>query len=475
MRTRITAAIAAIAASAAVVVPAGAADFPNYLGTQARGEIVSGIPTLSDPSQTYDLYLPTASAPGRKLPVLFLFDPRSRGRLAAELFRPAAEELGWILVSSNNTMSDGSGEPNARAINATIPDAVKRLPVDEKRMYATGFSGGAVLAWTVGLKGKFLAGVISVGGRPAPEHAALKPAFPLFSTSGLRDFNYQPTRELDGIAAAAGVPHRLQFFPGPHAWCPPETARQAMVWLETLAMRDGLAPRDEARIAAFLGEEMAAAAELEKGGDVLGAARRYGEIAEAFRGLGDAAQVKSAEASSTSLAASAAARSAVKEEKAAEKYESQGFRRIGEAMALARGEIVPPAAKLRQIVGLDEARKRSTEDGEAGRAAARHLEAIATHLGFYLTQEMFAQGDYIKARPGLTVAAEARPGDPFLLYNLACAEARSGEPKAAIENLSKALDAGLPASVDISQDADLASLRGLPGFKALLERTAKPN
>lgn len=141
---------------------------PTYLGTLAPGSLTSAIPTLSDPTQTWELYLPQGFSPARKWPVLILFDPRSRGKVAAELFRAAADEFGWVLASSDNTMSDGPGEPNARAINAMIPDVMKRLPIDERRIYAGGFSGGAVLAWTVGLKGNYLAGVISIGGRPAP-------------------------------------------------------------------------------------------------------------------------------------------------------------------------------------------------------------------------------------------------------------------------------------------------------------------
>lgn len=449
---------------------AAAADFRSFLDALPRGEIVSAIPTLSDPTQTYDLYLPTTLARGRRPPLLLLFDPRSRCRLAAELFQPAAEELGWILVSSNNTMSDGPGEPNARALNATIPDVLQRLPVDKKRIYAGGFSGGGVLAWTVGLKGRFLAGVISIGGRPAPEHAALVPSFALFAAAGLRDFNYQPTRELDAIAARAHVPHRLEFYPGPHAWCPPETARRALLWLETLAMRDGSAPRDPDRIARTLTEELATAEALASAGDELAAGRRFQEVAEAFHGLAERLDVSRAEVRAREILAAPAAKDALKEEKAAEKYESQALRRVDEAMAIARGELAPPAARLRQTAGLELAKRRSAEDSEMGRAAQRHLEAIATHLGFYLTRELFARGDYARARPALAVATEARPADPYLHYNLACAQARSGNEEGALESLSSALDLGLPQPLQMESDQDLASLRELPRFRALIER-----
>ncbi len=342
--------------------------------------------------------------------MLILFDPRSRGRLAAELFQGAADEFGWILASSNNTMSDGPGEPNARAINAMIPDVMKRLPIDEKRIYAGGFSGGAVLAWTVGLKGNYLAGAISIGGRPAPEHLALAPKFALFAAAGEGDFNYQPTRELDRLAAKAGVPHRLEFFPGPHAWCPPAMARQAVGWLEVLAMRDGRTPRDAARIEALLTEEMAAAEVLAGTGDALTAGRRFTQIGETFEGMGAAPTLARAKLRAQGLLASGEAKSSVKEEKAAEKFESLAFRRIGEASSKLRTSESPVAVgEIRHLLGVDEVLRRRDAGGIGGSAAVRVLAAIQVQLGFYLTQELFAAGDYRRAVPGLALGDRDLP------------------------------------------------------------------
>jgi predicted esterase/tetratricopeptide (TPR) repeat protein len=451
--------------------PPVAAAIPTYLGGLAPGSWTGPIPTLSDPTQSWELYLPANYAPARKWPVLILFDPRSRGRAAGEIFRAAADELGWILASSNNTMSDGPAEPNARAINAMIPDVMKRLPIDEKRIYAGGFSGGAVLAWTVGLKGNYLAGVISVGGRPAPEHLALTPKFALFSTAGEADFNFQPTRELDAIAAQAGVPHRLEFFPGPHSWCPPETARAAVLWLEILAMRDGRTPRDISRIEAALGDEMSAAEALAVAGDALAAGRRFTQIGETFLGLGPQETLNRAARRARELLSSSAAKSSVKEEKAAEKYESQMFRRVGEAAARLRAAESPVAVgELRHLLGTEEAERRRDAGGILGAAAVRALAAIQVQLGFYLAQELFAARDYRRAVPGLQLATELDPDNSFLLYNLACAQARSGLPEGALASLERALDLGLAQPTQLATDADLATLRDRPEFARLLAR-----
>lgn len=463
-------AAAGVASAPGAATPAPGA-LPTYLGTLPAGSWTGPIPTLSDPTQSWELYLPGSFSPARKWPVLILFDPRSRGRAAGEIFRQAADELGWILASSNNTMSDGPGEPNARAINAMIPDVMKRLPVDEKRIYAGGFSGGAVLAWTVGLKGNYLAGVISIGGRPAPEHLALTPKFALFSAAGDGDFNFQPTRELDAIAARAGVPHRLEFFPGPHAWCPPETALAAVRWLEILAMRDGRAPRDAARIESTLTAELAAAEALAGTGDALAAGRKFTQIGETFAGIGAKESLERAARRAGELLASPAAKGSVKEEKAAEKYEAQAFRRIGEASGRLRTSESPvPVGEIRHLLGVDEVLHRRDAGGIGGAAAVRVLAAIQVHIGFYLTSDLFAAGDYRRALPGLTLVTEIFPDNSFMLYNLACAQARSGLPEAALATLGQALDHGLAQPLQLATDADLASLRDRPEFAPLLER-----
>jgi dienelactone hydrolase len=444
---------------------------PPYLGALPPGTLTSAIPTLADPTQTWELFLPKSYSPDRQWPVLILFDPRARGQLAVELFRDAADELGWILASSNNTRSDGPAEPNARAVNAMIPDVMKRLPVDPRRVYAGGFSGGAVLAWTVGLKGGFLAGVISVGGRPAPEQMALVPRFALFSTAGDTDFNFQATRELDAIAARAGVPHRLEIFPGPHAWCPPGPARAALVWLEVLAMRDGLAARDAALIDRALGEEMAAADSLAEAGDALGASRKLAEIGATFAGVGASDVLAKAAERSRQLLASTAAKNAAKEEKAAEKYENQHLRQISVAAARLRAaESRVAIGDLRHLLGIDEALRRREAGGEAGAAAARVLETIRVQLGDYLVRELFAADDYRRALPALELVSGIFPESGLLRYNLACAQARSGHPQAALVSLAAALEAGLPEPLQLATDDDLVSLRDRPEFARLVDR-----
>jgi hypothetical protein len=79
-------------------------------------------------------------------------------------FRAAAERLGYIVISSYNTLSDGPAQPNYAAMTAMLADVQRSLPVDSRRLYLAGFSGTARFAWQVSTQlGGAIAGIIGAG------------------------------------------------------------------------------------------------------------------------------------------------------------------------------------------------------------------------------------------------------------------------------------------------------------------------
>ena len=117
--------------------------------------------------------------------------------------------------------------------------------------------------------------------------------------------------------------------------------------------------------------------------------------------------------------------------------------------------------------------RRRDAGGIGGAAGARALAAIQVQLGVYLAQDFFAANDYRRAVPALHLMTEIFPDNSFMLYNLACAQARSGLPEAALSSLAKALEHGLRQPLQMATDADLATLRDRPEFAALLEQARR--
>jgi predicted esterase len=435
-------------------------DFPT-------GRLVEGVRCRNDPSQTYTLYLPSAYTPARRWPLLLVFDPRGRSVLAAELFRGAAEELGWIIMSSNDTRSDGPMAPNARAVNAMFPDAMTRFASDPRRLVAAGFSGGAMLAWTVASRSGKLAGVIAASGRWIPGVFDKNLGWASFGTAGSSDFNYREMQGVDGILAKAGVPHRLEIFDGPHSWMPPELARFSLQWMELVAMHRGLRPVDAGLVKRLREWDEKEARRLQADGRLLAALRRWQAIARTYDGLADVAPAQSQVAA---LEKRREVQRALKEERRCRGFETQAVERVWKVIGRIRvGEEVMPPERIAVEMDLAGLQARAADKGECGAAAQRVLEAAFTQTAFYLMRDFLAAGRYRDAASVLTVATMIKSDRAAVWYNLACAEARSGDAASAIASLRRAVGAGYRDAPHMASDEDLASLHGRDDFRAILE------
>ena len=266
-----------------LLVASVAAEEPPPLRATA-GEMVENITCVSDPSQTYTLYLPETFENTRRWPVLLIFDPRGRSVRAADIFRAAADTYGWMIVSSDNTRSDGDWEPNLAALKALWPEVLDRLPSDPSRIYASGFSGGAAVAYLLAKTTDQVAGIIACGGRFFPEHLEGTNAA-IFATAGSADFNSDDMHLVAELMEEQGSPGRLVIFDGAHSWMPVPVATEAVAWMELIAMQRGLREVDEAMVDSRWKADFEASGSLFLDGRELEAVRRLREMERSYEGL----------------------------------------------------------------------------------------------------------------------------------------------------------------------------------------------
>ena len=100
--------------------------------------------------------------------------------------------------------------------------------------------------------------------------------------------------------------------------------------------------------------------------------------------------------------------------------------------------------------------------------ARRLLQTVATHKGYYLSQDLMRRGEHARAAVALSVATDAWPETPNLWYNLACARARSGSRGPALDALEQAVAVGFDDRDLMASDDDLKSLRHEARFQALV-------
>jgi poly(3-hydroxybutyrate) depolymerase len=176
-----------------------------------RGQVIGEVECQDAPAQHYALYLPSNFTPSRQWPVILAFDAAARGREGVERYQAAAERYGYIVAGSNNSRN-GPWELGLDAAQAMTRDLKKRFPVDPKRLYTAGMSGGARVAIKVALNSDSVAGVLasSAGYADAFQESV---RFPLFGSAGTEDFNY---REMHAIDLRMKSPHRVEVFEGGH-------------------------------------------------------------------------------------------------------------------------------------------------------------------------------------------------------------------------------------------------------------------
>lgn len=245
------------------------------------GRVVESVQCAADPQQSYALYLPSNYSTSREWSVLFALDPGARGKVPVERFQAAAEKYGYIVAGSNNSRN-GPMNASMAAVQAMVADAGARFQIDRKRIYFTGFSGGARMSMQVAVgSGSQIAGVIAASaGFPGGQPRKSVP-FVIFGSAGTEDFNYLEMRQLDEAVTSA---HRVAIFDGSHAWLPSEMAMDAIEWMEVQAMKSGRRARDEAFLdAVFTRRKQQAEAKS----DNVEAYREWESLAADFAGLRD--------------------------------------------------------------------------------------------------------------------------------------------------------------------------------------------
>ncbi len=425
------------------------------------GRLDERVTSATDTSQTFALYLPPGYTTERRWPVLLVLDPRGRALLGLKLFQAAAARLGWVVLSSYNTLSDGPPEPNVDAVNAMLAWAQAHRSLDPTRLYLAGFSGTAraALGFAVALRGH-VAGVIAVGGAlgfalGGPETAfAGDSAFAYFGSAGTRDFNYEEVLAMGDRFRATRVPFRVVAFDGPHSWPPPDLCSDALDWLELRAMLGGLRPVDSGWVRARLAGEVARAVELE----------RAGRWAEALR-LDDAIGRDYARWPEATDAAGRAA--ALRRSPVVAKYEAEAHRlaerdlrqgvELPKIFAWARSQREPPALEtLAGKLHIAEL-QRTIERGDslAAVSARRLLARVFVNVAFYEPRAYLANGSPARALRMLEAAVTIGP-----IQGEACVLLREALTAATADQRARLSGQCVPASGEGGQTFRNASNTG---------------
>lgn len=433
--------------------------------TVVRGGITPRVTCAADPRFSYALYLPKDYGPGRSWPVLYIFDPRGRGAVAAEIFAEAAAAHGFVVASSNDTRSDDPTAPNAAAVTAMWMDTHGRIDIDPKRLHAAGFSGTARLAARLGLTQRgAVAGVIAVGARLAEEGRSRQAwPFALWGATGDEDFNNPEMWDLDGALSANRTPHRIVGFDGGHQWMPKPLAMEALDWLAIRA-GGGRAP-DAGVIERYRAAVSARAQALEAAGRTGEALRVWQGLVEDLAGAGGAPFA----AAQVIRVGDAARRDLERVRKQTDRDKAWIDAANQSLLALVQD---PPPALPRLLVDFQvEALRKEAVSADLVKAlsASRRLNDVATNAAYYLPELLKSRGLLLNAIRSYELAAAIDPDSPSPHLGFARVHARLGNRKAAFDALRAAVALGLRIPRrELAEDPELATLASDPAFEEIL-------
>jgi pimeloyl-ACP methyl ester carboxylesterase len=171
--------------------------------------------------QSYALYRPAQYDNKKSWPVILIFDPSARGKTGVNTFLEAGRKNGFILACSNNSRNGPMGD-NFIAAAAMLQDVEERFTVDQRRIYAAGFSGGSRFAMAFALRQKKISGIIGCGAGLPNDRNYLPSGnsdFLYYGMAGTRDMNFLEMHDLSGFFSnQTRVISYLRTFSGGHQW-----------------------------------------------------------------------------------------------------------------------------------------------------------------------------------------------------------------------------------------------------------------
>jgi predicted esterase len=442
--------------------PAAAAD------GLAPGVLVERVLLPDHPEESYALYLPSRYSPSRPTPILYGFDPRARGRVPVERFQAAAERYGWAVAGSN---ASRNGIAVTDIVRRLWDDTHRRLAIDDRRVYMTGFSGGARVASGLALAARGLvAGVVAFGaGFPSGARAGKDVPFVLFGGAGRDDFNLPEMRQLAADLDAAAAANRLEIWEGGHEWAPPELCTLSVEWLELSAMRAGTRARDDALVERWALRDAERAHRHEATGAIVEAADAFDSLVEDFRGLRDTSAYAEAAAR---LRRSRAYKDAVRAQGVDDRQQGRLMDDLGTAIQQLMGDEDGRLAALPRLRGTIADLRRASEKQDPGREGhvARRALGGAWIQALEASSSLRARKEYRRAAEALALAGEIRPMATGQLYELARLHSLAGQERPAMQALEQAIGSGFRDVEAMLSEPDLERIRRSPGFADLVER-----
>lgn len=258
-----------------------------------KGIVKDSLKVSDSLQETYAVYLPTGFQNGKTWPALFIFDGEGRGKPAAHLFQNAAEEQGYILISSNNISSDNDLKTNVEIADRLLQATVVRFPINMKMISSAGSNEGGKVASTIPMLYKDIHGVIAVGNHWINlDLLDEKRDFSFIGIVGDEQFTSAGMNYTSQILNHLKFPSRVYTYEGNDDWPEMRLIASAVGSLTLDAMKNKLRPVDSKLVDDLYSQDLALANKMISNQDLIDATTFLEILEEKYDGLKDLSEIE---------------------------------------------------------------------------------------------------------------------------------------------------------------------------------------
>ena len=258
-----------------------------------KGVVVDSLKVSDTLNESYALYVPTSFQGQRPWPLLMIFDPEGRGRIAANLFRHTAEKQGYILVSSNDISSEKELLDNVHIGTRLLSHVTQVLPVDLRQISTAGSLDGAQVATTIPVIFDNIFGVLAVGDQWVNiDLLDRKKKFTFIGVVGDEQFTSTGMDLTSEALENFDVFTAVYKYEGDKEWPQPDLLNSAVGSLTLQAMRKKLRPLDPAVVQELYQADLARVNQMISIGKLIEAFEFMDLLEDKYKGFTSLAEVE---------------------------------------------------------------------------------------------------------------------------------------------------------------------------------------
>jgi len=192
------------------------------------GVVIPSVTCISNPTNSYALYLPKNYSDSLKFPVMIFFDPHGSCEYPVGLFASLAEKFDFILMGSNNSKNGLQFEQTNAIVSSLVVEASSKFSIDKRMIALAGFSGGSKVALVGAASHPELGSVIFCGASVPFDNVRQLP--PALGFAGVKDMNYTEVMSANTSLDQKKFPHCIIEWKGKHEWPDSLIFEDAFFW-----------------------------------------------------------------------------------------------------------------------------------------------------------------------------------------------------------------------------------------------------